>query len=185
MGVELGERQGGIGAIEFHSNSTPDTNSPSLNEPAGRKCESKPWQISYVWTGEDLREQLIQPPNFPGLVKVWEVCVFRTKDISAHLCLFSENHIPVVQTRWTACYNSTVTADSSRHANSRGGSLGLGTCGLSPWVRNPLPRAARKQSGRPALRALPCWVCSPPPFDVRTTIYLTTLSFALCDKKSL
>lgn len=144
MGVELGERQGGMGAVEFHSNSTPDTNSPSLNEPAGRKCESKPWQISYVWTGEDLREQLIQPPHFPGLAKVWEVCVFRTKDTSAHLCLFSENHISVVQTRWTACSNSAVTADSSRHANSRGGFLGLGRCGLSPVSKESTPSGGQK-----------------------------------------
>lgn len=46
-------------------------------------------------------------------------------------------------------------------------------------LRLPIPDRRR------VLHTWACCDCSSPPFDIQTTISLATLSFALCDTKSL
>lgn len=58
------------------------------------------------------------------------------------LCLFSENHISVVQTRWTACYNSTSPLSPVDMQIHWEGFFGWAGAGPTWWIRNPLPRAA-------------------------------------------
>lgn len=137
-----------------------------------------------MWTGEDLSEQRAQPSHCPGWEKVQRPVCLEQRPHLLTLPFFTLKIISAFQTKWTACYNSNITADSTSCLNSLR-FLWLSRYGLStvnPETGSlglPLPNRS------PALCARPCSDCSSPPLDIQTAIYSATLSFALCDTKSL
>lgn len=136
--MEFRERWGGVGAFLVPFTFRPDTNSFSLNEPAGRKCESRLRRIDCVnqrgaqWTAGSA-------PSFsrPGEGVGKSLCLGQRTHLLI-LPLLSENQISVFQTKCTTCRTSSITTDSNSHVNSLR-SLWLHRCGLSPWILKPIP----------------------------------------------